>query len=240
MPENIKDEIDILVKLQKLETEKAENKAIIDSLPEKLASFDTSILRLENVIKDKEVLLKDIQTKYRDYEADIQTNRSMIGKSKEKQMSAKTNKEYQASLTEIEKLEKMNSDIEDEMLECLDKADLTEKEVKSKKEEYEQVKKEIDKEKEGIAREAEIKENRIRELEADWKTISNQGDPALLNKFRKIREKLGIGPAIVPVHNAVCFGCHVNIPPQMFNELQRFDSLKMCPNCQRIIYWENL
>ncbi|MCD4805390.1 MAG: nucleotide-binding protein, partial [Desulfobacterales bacterium] len=26
-------------------------------------------------------------------------------------------------------------------------------------------------------------------------------------------------------------------PPQMYNDLQRCDSLKFCPNCQRIIYY---
>jgi predicted nucleic acid-binding Zn-ribbon protein len=31
----------------------------------------------------------------------------------------------------------------------------------------------------------------------------------------------------------------MNIPPQMYNELHRFDSLKNCPHCQRIIYWLN-
>ncbi|MEE9535799.1 MAG: C4-type zinc ribbon domain-containing protein, partial [Desulfobacterales bacterium] len=35
---------------------------------------------------------------------------------------------------------------------------------------------------------------------------------------------------------AVCQGCNVNIPPQLYNELQRFDTLMFCPHCQRIIY----
>jgi predicted nucleic acid-binding Zn-ribbon protein len=41
----------------------------------------------------------------------------------------------------------------------------------------------------------------------------------------------------VPAVNSICNGCNVNIPPQMYNELQRCKSVKLCPNCQRIIYW---
>jgi uncharacterized protein len=42
----------------------------------------------------------------------------------------------------------------------------------------------------------------------------------------------------VPVSDAVCNGCNVNLPPQLYNELQRSDTLRYCPNCQRIIYWK--
>ncbi|RLB78229.1 MAG: hypothetical protein DRH24_14815, partial [Deltaproteobacteria bacterium] len=40
----------------------------------------------------------------------------------------------------------------------------------------------------------------------------------------------------VPVKDALCHGCNVNLPPQLYNELFLGDSLKFCPNCQRIIY----
>jgi hypothetical protein len=44
---------------------------------------------------------------------------------------------------------------------------------------------------------------------------------------------------IIAVIDAVCQGCHMNIPPQMYNELQRGDNLTKCPMCQRLIYWKN-
>ena len=51
--------------------------------------------------------------------------------------------------------------------------------------------------------------------------------------------KQGDGIAIVDVKNAVCQGCNMNIPPQMYNELQRDISLKYCPSCERIIFWQD-
>jgi hypothetical protein len=44
--------------------------------------------------------------------------------------------------------------------------------------------------------------------------------------------------AVAPVQQAICMGCHMNIPAQLFNELQRFDELRFCPHCHRIIYWK--
>ncbi|HET6282400.1 MAG TPA: C4-type zinc ribbon domain-containing protein [Polyangia bacterium] len=32
----------------------------------------------------------------------------------------------------------------------------------------------------------------------------------------------------------------MNIPPQLYNVLQRGLSIETCPSCHRIIYWEDL
>jgi hypothetical protein len=57
-----------------------------------------------------------------------------------------------------------------------------------------------------------------------------------MQKFNTVKG-LTRGTGIAPVLDSICLGCNMNIPPQMYNELQRFDSIKFCPHCQRIIYW---
>ncbi|MBW2644346.1 MAG: hypothetical protein JRC89_13545 [Deltaproteobacteria bacterium] len=47
-------------------------------------------------------------------------------------------------------------------------------------------------------------------------------------------DRSGIAEKIVK--DALCYGCNVNLPPQLYNELFLGNSLKFCPNCQRIIY----
>jgi predicted nucleic acid-binding Zn-ribbon protein len=60
----------------------------------------------------------------------------------------------------------------------------------------------------------------------------------LLAKYDSIRAKrLGIG--IVPVVGGLCQGCNMRIPPQLFNILQRGQTVEQCPSCQRIIFWDN-
>jgi len=46
------------------------------------------------------------------------------------------------------------------------------------------------------------------------------------------------GIAIVAVSRGICSGCHMNIPPQLYNELQRSEQILCCPNCNRILYWD--
>ena len=62
--------------------------------------------------------------------------------------------------------------------------------------------------------------------------------PDVLKKYSAIRMRRGL--AMVPVNNGTCQGCNMNIPPQVFNQLQRGDSIELCGNCNRIIYWDKM
>ena len=69
------------------------------------------------------------------------------------------------------------------------------------------------------------------------KSISSGLDEELLYKFEKIvKNKEGIG--IVSVKNNVCMGCNMLLPPQFVNDVRREDKLIFCPNCSRILYYQ--
>lgn len=48
------------------------------------------------------------------------------------------------------------------------------------------------------------------------------------------------GTGIAIVANGSCKGCHVKLRPQLYNMLQRADSIEQCPQCQRLMVWEGL
>jgi uncharacterized protein len=66
--------------------------------------------------------------------------------------------------------------------------------------------------------------------------VAQELDPTLRGKYEQIFQRRG-GTAVVAVRQGVCLGCHMNVPPQMFNELQKFRDIRQCPNCHRILYW---
>ena len=237
---NIKEQIDILVKIQKIETETRGIKSILSDVSKKVEALDIRLKDFEQTIEDEESRFNDLKKQYRSYESDAQMNLSQTKKSQEKLRHIKTNKEYQSSLKEIEELKTNDSQIEDKMLECLDGMDEAEKVIAAKKDEYLQISEQLNNEKKIIDKEAEEGKKRLVELETNRKKVSDTVEPELLKKYIIIREQQARGIAIVAAKDAVCRGCNVNLPPQMYNELQRCDSLRLCPNCQRIIYWEKL
>lgn len=237
MPSVTKEQIDILIKLEMVETEIRTIKSILEEIPKKLDTLNARLEAFETTITDKETAFFDMQKKYRENESDVQMNLDSIKKSNEKLMSVKTNKEYQAILKEIEDLEKKNSMIEDQMLAYLERIETEEKSVGLQKQEYLQEKEQIEREKNTIELEKDEKKKKLVLLEADRNDIAKRIAPMLLNRYEVIRNQVK-GEAIVAIKNAVCQGCHLNVPPQMYNELQRRDTLIFCPHCHRIIYWK--
>ena len=165
-------------------------------------------------------------------------NLDRVKKTQAKLRSVKTNKEYQSFLKEIEDVNAKNSKVEDEMIECLERLDETENIMATKKDEYLQLSDRVKSEKETINQGAGQGKKKLAELETDRKVVSGMVDPELLKKYFMIKEQNQGGLAIVPVKDAVCHGCNVNLPPQLYNELHRCDTLRFCPNCHRIIYWK--
>lgn len=232
----MKEQIKVLVKLQHLDTETVRIKSTLNDVSKKLEDLDSSLKEIEQTIKDQESVLNELTKEYRDYESDVKMNLGKNIKSQERLRSVKTNKEYQSMLKEIEDVNSKNSSIEDKMIECLERMDQTEEIIAKKKDEYLLFSDRIKSEKENIEREAGINKKKLDELDMDRKNVSGLIDSQLFKKYLVIREQQQGGLAVVPVKDAVCHGCNVNLPPQLYNELFRYDSLKFCPNCHRVIY----
>lgn len=234
----MKKQIDLLIKLQQIETETSSLKSNMNNLPERLNALDKKLESFEKKIKDEESLSNELKKEYRAYESDIQLKDNSIEKAGGKLRAVKTNKEYQSLLKEEEQLRRNKSLTEDKMIECLDKLEEVTKIVAKRRNEYLNFSEHVNKKKEAIKKEVELKKGELSQLESDWKDFSQKIAPELLKQFISVKNQIR-GIAIVPVKDAVCQGCNMNIPAQLYNELHRFDKLNFCPHCQRMIYWKD-
>jgi hypothetical protein len=96
-----------------------------------------------------------------------------------------------------------------------------------------------------VSEEESAARSKMNEVEAQIATARSERevaaarvDAAALKRYSTIRMRRGM--ALAAVKGGTCQGCHMNIPPQLFNILQRGVSIEMCPNCNRIIYWDRL
>ena len=239
MPNISKAQIELLVRLQEIAIESDKIHSVLNSVDHRIDTLNKGLKEFEKIIEEKETVLTELEQKYRSYESDVQMNMDRISKSKEKLRSAKTNKEYQSSVKEIEDIEAINSNIEDEMITFLEQMESAENTLTQTRAEYTKRVDQTNVEKVAIEKEANDGKQQLVELDEDWQKISAQIDSDLLETFNKAKLNQPNGIAIAPAKNAVCQGCNMNIPPQLYNELHRFDRLINCPNCERIIYWDD-
>lgn len=234
---DIREQINILADVQSVEVEIEKAGRQIHSLENEAAALDHAAGEHEERVTAEKMTLEALRKSYRELESESKINAEMIVKSNEKLRAVKTNKEYQSTLKEIEELHKKNSGIEDQMLEKLEAIEASEKMVKKIENELADFINQCQDKKESLAERVARERQVVDGLNEKKLQISAKAEPKSIAILEDVRKKVR-GLAVVPVQQAICMGCHMNIPPQLFNELQRFDEIRHCPHCQRIIYWQ--
>ncbi len=121
------------------------------------------------------------------------------------------------------------------MLECLEAIDQAEATAASEQESVDAFSRQMEQEKAQVESESTEMERKLERLTSQRDTIVTAIGSDLLKKYEQTKEYTG-ATVVAAVKSSICQGCNMNIPPQMYNELQRFDRLLVCPHCERIIY----
>ncbi|MFZ2041988.1 MAG: C4-type zinc ribbon domain-containing protein [Desulfobacterales bacterium] len=230
-----REKIQSLVELQTVEADIRRVETLLAETPAKLAAVTLELEAFEATLAEEDGQLQAVQKTYREQEREAQVALAQIRKSNERLATVKTNKEYQLILKEIDDLKRKNSLIEDEMLACLDRIEAADAAVKQKKAQVLALRHTADRQKAEIERETQQLTAQLTDLAQAGREAARAVDPVLLEYFRRVQEQVR-QRAVAPVVDAVCQGCHLNIPWQLFNELHRFDQLTFCPHCRRIIF----
>lgn len=234
----MREKLALLIELQKMESAAGRITARKKDLPVQLGELETKFMGFSAVVETQREQLEDLRKRRKEKDNQLRMGQDTLKRTRERLLEVKTNKEYQSILKEIETLETKNSHMEDEIISLLEELDVFEKGVKTKEADldvqrrrYEEDKAKMEEELNSIAKELDLcarKGGEIREkIPAD-----------MLRKYEQIKSATR-GVAVVSVWKEVCGGCHMSIPPQLYNELQKSQVLITCPNCSRIIYWEN-
>jgi len=234
----LREQLALLIELQKMESKAGSIAARKKDLPVQLADLEAKFKEHHAGVETVREHLEELRKRRRDKDNQLRTGQETLKRTRDRLLDVKTNKEYQSVLKEIETFESKNSHMEDEIISLLDELDLLEKAVKTREEEleaqsrrYEEEKTKMTDELSSLVGELDVCTRKSGELK---KRISAD----ILRKYEQIKNaKRGV--AVVSCWKEVCNGCHMSIPPQLYNELQKSMALVICPNCSRIIYWEN-
>lgn len=239
MANEVRHQIVMLVKLQSIELEIRKLEQVLSQVDRRTADLDAQLSEFIAAVENGKTKVQELTKVSRALEAELQTNQGRVAKSHEKLRSVKTNKEYQSGLKEIEDLGVIVSKIEDDILGCLEQIESSTGELKAHQARLDSEAQRIGTEKDSVRRDAQEAKGNLERLQEEAGQLSGQLPGEVLSLYRRVKAKKADGVAIASVGASVCRGCNVNIPPQMYNELQRVDRLKNCPNCERIIYWED-
>ncbi len=226
-----------LIDLQTLDLRMAEIKDSQRKLPVLLATAQAPLNEAAKQLADLTALLETATKERRSLEKDLEAHESQTEKMRARLSELKTNKEYQAHLFEIEMANKKKGEIEERILVYMEKVDQHQKgitEAQAKKTEAETLftgeKTKLDAQQ--VALTAELSD-----LEQKHKEIAVGVEKGLLARYTKLKASRK-DQALAPVRNGICFGCKLQISPQLVAEVKRSNSILTCPFCSRMLYWE--
>jgi predicted nucleic acid-binding Zn-ribbon protein len=234
----LRDQLRRLEELQSHDARIQELENSLKAIPAKLAATQADLARVEALLSTERQALTETERYYAEQKGLLTDDEQQVAGAKHKLSQAKNSKEYMAAQREIEQRRESLTAREGEIAKLVEAVEAKKKLLGDRAADVQALKDSIAKDGDAArARMAEI-EGKISTLRAERDALSAAVKPEVLKRYSSIRLRRGL--AVVSVKNGTCQGCNMNIPPQLYNVLQRGLSIETCPSCHRIIYWEEL
>jgi uncharacterized protein len=158
-----------------------------------------------------------------------------IDRSREKLQRSRNERESNAAQREVEELRKLHRDREDDLERLNTAAEMARGSIDDAEKKRVALSSELSGSADGIT-------SSMGELEAEKATRSTERarvvarlPVVLYRRYESIRTRRPV--AIARTYDGTCLGCHISLPPMMFQKMRRLDEFEQCPNCRRIIYY---
>jgi len=228
--------IDRLAALQKIDCQLREKTELLQALEREVAELENQRLLQREHTRTAQAERDAVETQRRELEARLEDEEAKMKDRRMRLNRVRNEKELQALRREIEVGKEANQQAEEELLRIFESLETLNASAKHAEDLLREIEAEAD------AKTAEHR-TRITTLQAEVEgqrairaRMAAKLDSSLRQKYEQIFERRG-GTAVVEVRNGTCLGCHMNLPPQFFNELQRTREVRLCPSCHRILFW---
>ncbi len=180
--------------------------------------------------------LETLKGQLREMEAEVTDLEEGIKGSRQRLMDISKELELKAMLKEIAFREDQRDQKETLVLELLDQVEVKNQAVTEKEQALQKLKADYEHQAAEVAAQVEKLEQQRAALVEKRNILRKELPAPLLKRYEFIRQRRN-GSAISEVQAGVCQGCHMNILPQQFIDLQKGEEIIQCPHCQRILYW---
>ena len=161
-----------------------------------------------------------------------------LSERKKRLLNVGSTKEYNAVEKEIDALQKSGEQVEEELLHLAEVIESTEQAIRGKEGMIKELRDSLGQDESEAETQLVGFDKKIRGLESRTNEARGEVSKRVLHKYDFIRSRRP-GLAIVSAKDGHCTGCFMALPPQLYIQVQRGETLETCPSCQRIFYfWE--
>ncbi len=228
-------EIGKLLALQELDVRIRQIERELKDIPERkkleedrLATHKQDATKAEDNQKGRQASIKEL-------ELEVESRRQKILKIRGQQAELKTNKEFQATESEIKSIQGEIKGLEDKELELMSNLEEANRQLGDRK-------KSLADEAAVVQRDVSVWDDRAASLEKEVAGLRAQRQDVVPHiretAWLKLYERVFTRKdrALVPIEAGICGGCHMQLPPYVVHDVKKQGTLVTCNYCGRLLF----
>ncbi|MBN2227309.1 MAG: hypothetical protein JW763_08080 [candidate division Zixibacteria bacterium] len=234
----MQDDLEMLLQLQVIDYDLGELERSKEYIPDMMENLRREIDESDRQFTDARQALSDSKVTQKNLELVVQEKQEALKKLQNQMMAIKTNKEYDALVSQIDTVKEAINENETSLLEVIERIEKLESEIDDIEKKSEETRKQNEKQLAILQEKMDSVGTKVRMKEDERTNIKVRIPRQIMSTYDRVRKNRG-GAAVVPVRKRACGGCYKALSPHVIQEIKRHNQLITCDNCGRILIWQD-
>ena len=230
----MRDTLKALEELQKVDVQIGQLVKSGSENPKRLAEVEAQLGSVRSAVEVERRKLDEVEKQKKATEELLAADKEKVKKWEARLTEQRSPREYTALAREIDIAKKQNETGAEEIVELAKQVVATRDGLETKEASFADEEGQLRAEMKSLREAMDELDGKRKELEKKRAAAAKSVPEAMLRKYDVILTRRAT--VIVPVVNGACSGCHMNLPPQQYNQLRTHARIEGCPSCGRMIY----
>jgi predicted nucleic acid-binding Zn-ribbon protein len=234
-------QIDLLAALQEIDQRVQEKERALHELRQQVAALVFEKEAKGREAEEQQRRINELETTHQVLEKRLREGEEKIKEKRVRLNRIRNERELLAMRREVETMKEENGKLEDEALGLLEQLGQEKATLGQTHASIEDLAGRLAQESNRVAAQIAALEKETQQERSEREKMTHLVDADLCARYERIFARRG-GMAVVEFRAGTCQGCHMQIPPQMGNQIrsnmqQNTGVIFHCPHCGRILYW---
>ncbi len=229
-------DLELLLQLQSIDYDLGELERSKEYIPDMMENLQGEINEAETKLENTTEALTTARREQKEVDLELQGKQEKLKKLQERMMAIKTNKEYDALVSEIDQIKSNISDLESRAMALMESIEQYEKDIVELESRYTEFKKTNSEQLESLQSQIDSVGSKIKDKQKERQQLVAQVNQRIISTYDRIRKGKG-GAAVVAVKKRACGSCYKALPPQKIQEIKMGERIITCDNCGRMLVW---
>ncbi len=230
-------DLEMLLRLQVIDYDLGELERSKEYLPDMMQNLSQEIKEVQEKLQGNSQGLEENKVRQKALELELATKESELQHFQQKMMSIKTNKEYDALVSEIDAVKEVISARESELIETIDVVSKLEAGIADVGKKVEEIEANNSRQLKVLQEKIDSIGDKVAGKQEERVQVSAEIPRPTLTIYERVRRGKG-GTAVVVVKKRACGSCHKALTPQMVQLIRRGGKIHTCESCGSLLFWD--